>query len=232
MDPRLIPPSLDGLRGLAHYETNQYARAALAFRNDLRSGGWKNWTNGDEAYLALLKGNLSEAARQADLQLGKEPDHVEAWLTKGEVALEEGNLRRAADAFDHAVSLDHNHYDALLLSAVTHGRSGDFDRGIDRLRQALRNNSAGQRITAFLWGLQTAGDLRQDSADGIGWCLLAHFYRYLRIFDPSNAALARDAAIRAIDSGGRIDDAYITLGIPGRENRGLRFGPSVFPQSS
>lgn len=213
MDDRLFQPSVDGVRGLIHYEAGHYNKAALAYRADLRGGGWREWRNDDAAYTALLQGNLSEAARLADLQLTKQPDDIEAWLTQGEVALEEGNIRRASDAFDQAVALDDKHFDALLLSAVAHSRSGDINQAIDRFHQALRNNYVGQRITAFLWGLQAAGDLREDPPDGLRWCLLAHYYRYLRIFDPSNAAWARDAAIKAVDLGSRVDDAYITLGI-------------------
>ena len=218
MDDRLFQPSIDGVRGLLHYEMGRYSNAALAYRTDLRKGGWREWKSDDAAYTALLQGNLSEAARLTDLQLTEHLDDVEAWLTQGEVALEEGNIRRASDAFDHAVSLNDKHYDALLLSAVAYSRSGNIDRAIDRLRQALRNNSAGRRITAFLWGLQTAGDLRRDSPDGTSWCLLAHYYRYLRIFDPSNASWAKGAAMKAIDSGSRIDDAYVTLGILEEKN--------------
>lgn len=213
MDDRLFQPSVNGIQGLFQYQIGRYGPAAAAYRADLRNGGWREWQNGDEAYAALLRGNLSEAARLADLQLTKQPDDVEAWLTQGEIALEEGNIRRASDSFDHVVRLDDKQFDALLLSAVAHSRSGDMNKAIDRLRHALRYNYAGRRITAYLWGLQTAGDIRQDSPNGLRWTLLAHYYRYLRIFDPSNASLARDAATRAVDSGSRIDDAYITLGI-------------------
>jgi tetratricopeptide (TPR) repeat protein len=213
MDDRLFQPSIDGVRGLIQYQAGRYSRAAMAYRADLRTGGWQEWSTNDEAYTALLKGDLSQARRLADLQLGKEPAHADAWLTLGEVALEENNLKRAMDAFDHVVSFDSKHYDALLLSAIAHSRAGNINQAIDRLRQALRHNASGERITAYHWALQTAGDLRQDAPDGLQWCFLAHLYRYLRIFDPSNAAWARGAAIKAIDSGSRIDDAYITLGV-------------------
>ena len=213
MDGRLFQPSLHGIQGLFQYQIGRYSTAADAYRADLRNGGWREWRNGDEAYTALLRGNLSEAARLADQQLTKQPDDVEAWLTQGEIALEEGNIRRASEAFDHAAALDDKHFDAHLLSAVAHTRAGDIDNAIDRLRYALRYNYAGQRITAYLWGLQAAGDIRRDSPDGSRWALLAHYYRYLRIFDPSNASWARNAAARAIESRSRLDDAYITLGI-------------------
>ena len=213
MDSRFFQFSGGGIRGLIQYEMGRYRSAALAYRADLRRESWKEWTTGDESYTALLKGNLSEAVQLAEVQLARQPDDTEAWLTQGEVALEEGDHHRAVSAFDHVVTLDNRNFDALLLSAIAHSRFGNIDKAINRMRQALRYNYAGHRITAFLWGLQTAGDLRLGSPDGGQWCLLAHFYRYLRIFDSSNATWARDAAIRAINSGSRIDDAYITLGV-------------------
>lgn len=213
MDDRLFQPSVYGIQGLFQYQMGRYGPAAAAYRADLRNGGWREWQNGDDAYAALLRGNLSEAARLADLQLTKQPDDVEAWLTQGEIALEEGNIRHASDAFDRAAALDDTHFDALLLSAVAHSRSGNMNKAIDRLRHALRYNYAGHRITAYLWGLQTAGEIRQDSPDGLRWALLAHYYRYLRIFDPSNASWAKHAAMKTIESGNRLDDAYLTLGI-------------------
>jgi tetratricopeptide (TPR) repeat protein len=213
MDHRFFQPSYQGVLGLAHYELGHYARAAHAYRADLRAGGWREWDHGDQSYRALLQGNLREAIKLAQMRTMEEPEDTEAWLTQGEATLEEGDVRRAAEIFDRIVGIDKTHYDALLLSAVAHSRSGDIDKATDRLRQALRNNSSGDRITAFLSALETAGDLRQDSSDSGRWCLLAHYYRYLRIFDRSNAGYARDAATKAIAAGTRIDDAYITLGV-------------------
>jgi tetratricopeptide (TPR) repeat protein len=213
MDHRFFQPSYQGVLGLAHYQLGRYAQAARAYRADLRTGGWREWSNGDRAYSALLQGHLREAITLAEMRTMEEPEDTEAWLTQGEATLEEGDVRRAAEIFDHIVARDKTHYDALLLSAVAHSRSGDSDKATDRLRQALRNNSGGDRITAFLSALETAGNLRQDSSDSGRWCLLAHYYRYLRIFDPSNAGYARDAARKAIAAGTRIDDAYITLGV-------------------
>jgi len=213
MDHRFFQPSYQGVLGLAHYQLGRYPQAARAYRADLRTGGWRERDHGDKAYSALLQGDLREAARLAEMRIMEQPEDVEAWLTLGEATLEEGNVRRAAGMFDHIVTLDGTNDDALLLSAIAHTRSGDMERATDRLRLTLRNNSAGHRITAFLSALQTAGDLRQDSSNADRWCLLAHYYRYLRIFDPSNAGYARDAARKAIDTGTRIDDAYITLGV-------------------
>lgn len=213
MDHRFFQPSYQGIVGLTSYQLGRYSEAARAYRADVRNGGWTKWDSGDQAYSAFLQGRLSEAIRLAETKIIERPEDIEAWLTLGEATLEQGNVQRAAGMFDYIVTLDATNYDALLLSAIAHTRSGDRDRATDRLRQALRNNSSGHRITAFLSALETAGYLRQDSSDSGRWCLLAHYYRYLRIFDPSNAAWARNAASKAIDAGIRIDDAYITLGV-------------------
>lgn len=213
MDARLFQASSHGVQGLAYYLTGSYGNAAKAYRAHLRGGGWREWTNGDAGYASLLQGNLLEASRKADIQLGKQPDDIEALLTRGEVALEQGDFRQASILFGRALEQDENHFDALLLTAVAQSYADEHSRAIDTLRRALRTNSAGQRITAFLWGLQAVGDLHQENPDGTQWCLLAHFYRYLRMFDPSNAALAAKAAQRAIELDGRADDAYVTLGV-------------------
>jgi tetratricopeptide (TPR) repeat protein len=213
MDDRFFQSSSHGVQGLAYYMTGQYADAATAYRSHLRSGGWREWATGDPAYALLLQGNLPDASREAEARLGEQPDDIQAFLTRGEVELEQGDFRRASALFALALEKDENHFDALLLTAVAQSLADEPGRAIDTLRHALRTNSGGQRITALLWGLQLAGALRQDSLDGTQWCLLAHYYRYLRILDPSNAALAAKAAHQAISLDGRADDAYITLGV-------------------
>jgi tetratricopeptide (TPR) repeat protein len=213
MDDRFFQSSTQGAQGLAYYMTGQYAKAATAYRSNLRGGGWREWTTGDPAYALLLQGNLSDASREAEAQLGKQADDIQAFLTRGEVALEQGDFRRASALFALALEKDENHFDALLLTAVAQSLANEPDRAIDTLRRALRTSSGGQRITALLWGLQVAGALRQESLDGTQWCLLAHYYRYLRILDPSNAVLAAKAAYQAISLDGRADDAYVTLGV-------------------
>jgi tetratricopeptide (TPR) repeat protein len=209
MDARLFQSSSHGARGLAYYLIGSYGNAAKAYRAHLRDGGWREWAHRDTAYASLLQGDLSKASQEADGQ----PDDIDALVTRGEIALEQGDFRRAAALFGLALEQDENHFDALLLTSVAQSYAGDPNRAIDTLRRALRTNSAGQRITAFLWALQTIGNLQQEAPDGLQWCLIAHYYRYLRILDPSNAAPAAKAARRAIDLNGRADDAYVTLGV-------------------
>lgn len=213
MDARLFQASSHGAQGLAYYLTGSYGNAANAYRAHLRGGGWREWTNGDAGYASLLQGNLSEASRKADLQLGNQPDDIEALLTRGEVALEQGDFRRASILFGRVLEKDEDHFDALLLTAVAQSYADEHSRAIDTLKRALRTNSAGQRVTTFIWVLQTVEDLQQENPDGLRWCLLAHYYRYLRIIDPSNAALAAKAARQAIALNGRADDGYVTLGV-------------------
>ena len=213
MNRRLFQPSLQGVHALLHYELGRFSHAARAYRTHLHDGGWKEWINGDESYAALLRGDLPEAGRLARIRLTQVPDDIEALLTEGEVALAEGNLQRASGIFEQGVAQDVHHFDALLLSAVAYSRSGNMEAAIDRFRRALRHNDAGRRITAYLWALETAGDLRPHASEGTVWCLLAHYYRYLRIFDPANARLVRHAANQTLRLGTHLDDAYISLGI-------------------
>lgn len=76
-------------------------------------------------------------------------------------------------------------------------------------------------MTTFLWSLETIDKLHEGTPDGLRWCLLSHNFRYLRIFDPSNGALAEATAYRVIELGGRPGDAYVTLGVI-EEKRGNR----------
>src|SRR5689334_5034933 len=50
MDHRFFQPSYQGVLGLAHYELGHYARAAHAYRADLRAGGWREWDHCDQSY--------------------------------------------------------------------------------------------------------------------------------------------------------------------------------------
>ena len=209
MDARLFQSSFHGARGLTYYLIGNYGDAAKDYRAHLRDGGWREWSNRSPGYASLLQGDLSKASQEADEQ----PDTIDALVTRGEIALEQGDFRRASALFSLALEQDENHFDALLLTSVALSYAGDPNRAIDTLRRALRTDSAGQRVTAPLWALQTIGNLQQESPDGLQWCLIAHYYRYLRILDPSNAAPAAKAASKALDLEGRADDAYVTLGV-------------------
>lgn len=227
MDGRLFQESLPGVQGLGYYLTGHYGKAAAAYRTHLRDGGWQQWDMGDPAYRALLQGDLAAATQTADQQLEVHPDTPSALLTRGEVALLQHDFRTALVHFSRVLEHDQTHADALLLTAIAHTHTQEFDQAIDNLQQLLRSNRIGPRLTTFLWSLETIDKLHEGTSDGLRWCLLAHYYRYLLIFDPSNATSAARSAYQAIESGGRPDAAYLTLGVieekRGEHDRALSF---------
>ncbi|WP_053379863.1 tetratricopeptide repeat protein [Nitrospira moscoviensis] len=213
MDGRLFQASFHGAQGLAYYLTGHYAKAATAYRAHLRDGGWRQWDTGDHAYRALLQGDVATAALAADQQLATQHDDLLALLTRGEVALAQRDFHAALLHFDQILEHDETHADALLLTAVAHTYAQAPNQAIDTLNRLLRSNRVEARLTTFLWTLEAVDELQEGTPDGLRWCLLAHYYRNLRIYDPSNAPLAAKAAYRAIELGGRPDDAYVTLGV-------------------
>ncbi len=227
MDEWLFHESLPGAQGLGYYLTGHYGKTAVAYRTHLREGGWRQWDMGDPAYRALLQGDMATATRAADEELETHPDAPSALLTRGEVALTQRDFPAALLHFSHILEHDDAQPDALLLTAVTYTYAQDPNQAIDTLQRLLRGNRVGLRLTTFLWTLETVDKLYESTPDGLRWCLLAHYYRNLRIFDPSNAALAAKAASRAIELGGRPDDAYVTLGVleekRGNNDRALSF---------
>jgi tetratricopeptide (TPR) repeat protein len=56
-----------------------------------------------------------------------------------------------------------------------------------------------------------AGDLARQPRPPL--CLLAHYHRYLRIFDAGQARVALDYARRAVAAGDHPADAWLTIGI-------------------
>jgi tetratricopeptide (TPR) repeat protein len=68
-------------------------------------------------------------------------------------------------------------------------------------------------LTTFYQLLETVGSLQGRLATGRPLCLLAHYHRYFRVFDLSQAGPAARYAHQAIAAGDRAADAHMTLGI-------------------
>jgi tetratricopeptide (TPR) repeat protein len=213
MDERFFQPSLSGIKGLSFYMVGNYSKAAEAYRAHFQKIYQKERSSSDPGLDALLRGDLQIAKEISNEALTKDPTTAGPLLTLGQIALEEESFEQALEFFNRVLLKETEQYDALLLSSVAYARSGAYDKAIDSLKRALPTNQIETRITSFLAALKTTGDLAMRPKGEQPLCLLAYYYRYLRIFDSSNGAIGVAYAMEAIGSGDRVDDAYLTMGV-------------------
>jgi tetratricopeptide (TPR) repeat protein len=219
MDGRFFRLSGPGVQGLLLYLTGDYAGAARGYRAHLKLTVENGVTLGDAALDALATGTLDAAEAAARRALEDAPTSSEALLTLGEVMLARGDLAGALEPFERVLASQPDQFDALLLRSVAQARAGDHGAAIDALNRGLRTNTMERRPTAFLAALETVGELSARRPPELPLCLLAHYYRYHRTFDPSNTPSAIRFATKAIAAGDRPADAYLTLGIVYRRMR-------------
>lgn len=213
MDDVFLQPSWSGVKGLTLYAVGDYAGAARAYRQHFREMVQPDLAQGLGADDALLAGDLDLAEQIARKILKGTPDAVEPLLTLAEVALERAAFEQTLGFLRQALEQVPDHVEALLLSSIAHARAGAYGEAIDGLNRALRHGAVGSRLTGFLKILETTGELARKSTRDRPSCLLAHYHRYLRVFDPSNGRLAVAYAKQAIATGDRPADASLTLGI-------------------
>jgi len=213
MDARFFRLSVPGIHGLLLYLTGDYRGAARAYRAHLRRAIENGDSLGDPAFDALVAGNLDVAERRAKEALEDNATAIHALLTLGEIALERRDHAQAREIFGLVLQRHPDQFDALLLQSVVQARAQDHSAAVATLNRAFRTNTVETRPTAFLSALETAGELARRPAEEQPLCLLAHYYRYFRIFDPSNARPASRYARKAIAAGDRPADAYLTLGV-------------------
>ena len=212
MDSIFFQRSPSGARALVLYLTGDYAGAARAYRGHFRDAV-RFWPAGDQASNAIIAGDLDRAERLAREELAANPAAVEPLVALGEIALERAALGEASDAFRRVLTLDPNHLDALMLASVARARAGAHGDAIDLANLAFRHNAVAQRLGAFLWIMAMTGELAARPAPERPLCLLAHYHRYLRIFDTSHARLAARYAEQAVAAGDRVADAHVTIGL-------------------
>src|SRR5581483_11980233 len=213
MDPRFFPRSFLGMKGLIFYEMGNLSGAAEAYRADLTEASRTGRPSSDPAWDALLRGDLEEAGEASKKRLEKDPSEMGALLTLGEIALERGDLGEALNRFEKVLEKETDQFDALLLSSVVQARLGQYEKSVRLLNRALRYNRVESRMTSFFAALKEAGELADLPKEKRPFCLLAHYYRYFRIFHPSNGKVAIRYASKAIASEDQIDNAYVTLGV-------------------
>ena len=213
MDGRLFQLSLTGTKAFALYLLGYYSEAATSYREHYAEAMQKGWSSGDPSQDALLQGDLQRAKALAN-QLSQEPTGgIAALLDLGEVAIEEKQYRQALELFSKVLEKERDQFDALLLSSIAHAHLGAYGEAIDSLNRALRYSRTEWRISSFLLALKTTGDLASRPKAERPLCLLAHYYRYLRIYDRSNSRPSVAYAKAAIAAGDHPDKAYLDLGI-------------------
>jgi tetratricopeptide (TPR) repeat protein len=189
MDERFFEASLDGVHGLVRYLAGDYVGAARAYR----------------AHYGFL--TLSEAAQAVPTA---DPDVL---LDQAEGALARQALDLAQDRVARVLALERDQYDALLLSSVVNARRRKYGDAIDDLNRALRYPETERRLSSFFTVLAATGELQRLPSKERPSCLIAHYHRYLRIFDHSRAGSAIRHAERAIAAGDRPADCLLTIGM-------------------
>jgi len=200
MDERFFHPSLHGAHGLVRYTLGDYAGAARAYRAHYATG-----------YEPLP--GLPSVAPVANKRSDGKPGDVQALLTRGEATLASNALDAARETFGQILSVETDQYDALLLTAIIESKRGRYGEAIQALNRALRHARIETRITTFLTVLETTGELARLPAGNRPLCLLAHYHRYLRIFDHAQAASAIRYAKAAIAVNDHPDDCWFTIGM-------------------
>jgi tetratricopeptide (TPR) repeat protein len=212
LDPRFVAVSAPGIKALASYLIGDYRGASRAYWVHLRSLLGNDGRSVDPAWAAFVNGDLASARVLAEARLAKTEDD-DALLTLGEVALAAGHPSEAVPLFERVLSRQTDHFDAGLLASVAFARLGAYDKAITMLTRILRHDRVERRQTAFLSALEAVGSLTALPVTERPHCLLAHYHRYLRIFDPSQGAIAIRYGRTAIAAGDHADAAHVTIGV-------------------
>ena len=212
LDARFLAPSAPGFKGLVLYFVGDYEGAARAYRAHLRAAIAARKERIDPAWAAFVSGDLTSARSIARARLERSED-AEALLTLAEVELADGRPAETLTLVHQAARRHSARGDAELLGSVASARLGRYDDAIAALGRMLRTSTTERRPTAFLSALETVGVLTKPPMRERPLGLLAHYHRYLRIFDASQGKVAILYARKAIEVGDRADDAHVTIGI-------------------
>jgi tetratricopeptide (TPR) repeat protein len=212
MDDLFFQPSLQGMKGLLLYEVGNYNGAVDAYRaHFIKRDDWEE--TDDPALNALLRGDYLSAEMISKSDLGISRNEINAYLTLGEVALEKEMYDEAQKWFNHVLESERDQFDALLLSSLVQARVGRDVEAVEFINRALRHHRIETRITSFFLVLEMMGDLLEAPSKEEQNTLLAHYFRYLRIFDNSNGRKAITFAKRGIKNNDYSEAAYLTMGI-------------------
>jgi tetratricopeptide (TPR) repeat protein len=201
-----------GGKALAAYLVGDYRTAARWYRIDL-DGRDATVDPDDPGWRALIRGDRVEAKLRSERAIANDPQTIAARLTLAELALDDDSFVTAIGHAYDVLTLRPDSVDAHLLSALARIGQGSPGEAIDAVNKALRTGRVESRPTTWLRVLDAIASLEDPPARDRSNCLLAHWYRYLRIFDGHAGSLSERYARRAIDGDDRPADAHFTLGV-------------------
>lgn len=213
MDHRFFQPSVRGVQGLALYLIGDYKDSAVAYRMHFQELAQHVILSESPAYQALIQGRLNVVKDLSQQALERDPNNIDALLNLSELALRDQAHDQALELLAKVLQLEKDQYDALLLSSIAHTSKQAYSTAIQDLTRALRWNRTETRFTSFLATLEMTGELADGDHAQRPLCLLAHYYRYLRIFDETNARPAIRFADQAIEARDHPSEAYATQAI-------------------
>lgn len=218
LDSLFFTPFAQSLEPLAFYELGYFQQSAKSYRAAYKHAGENGAYSENPLLTALLSADPNRARESATILLNENPDDLRALNALTEIAFQANDLKSAGELTKQVLALNEDDTDALVLAALVATRNHSYGEAIRLFNLALRTGETGNVLT-FLDVLETAGQLR-DSHDP-PLCLLAHFYRYLRMYDSAKGQWAVRTAEQAIAAGDHQAEAYVTIGIA-LEKRGLR----------
>lgn len=205
--------SMQGVNGLLWYLSGHFIEAARAYRVHYEAAGEPSDEPIPPDYAALISGDLQLAEKSATLALHDDPHATGPQLTLAELALRRGDAAQALIWCQQVLTKDTDQFDALLLASVAQAKLGQESEAIRSLNLALRHDRVETRVTSLLTALEAVGEFAKRPREKRPWCLLAQYYRYLRIMDPANGHRAIRCAQRALTHGDHPADAWLILGV-------------------
>lgn len=213
MDAVLIQPSFQGSLATIRYLAGDVNGAARSYRRHFKALYDTGWRGDSAAQAALLAGATQDAKQLAHAELAKSPENIQAEMTLGEVALLEQRFTDALERANVVLQRKTDEADASVLISLAYARAGKYDKAIDALNRTLRHSRIAQRDSLLFALMETVGDLEKLPREERPYATIAHYYRYLRIFDEANGRVAIRYAKRAIRAGDLVSDAYHAMGM-------------------
>lgn len=218
LDPLFYTTVSQSLVPLTLYELGYFQQSAKSYRAVYKRVSTGGVSSENSLFNTLLSEDYNGARQAAVALLNKNPDDIHALRALAEVAFQANDLLSAGQLTKQVLALKEDDGEALVLAALVATQNQSYGEAIRFFNLALRTGEAGNLLT-FLNVLETAGQLRDSNEPPL--CLLAHFYRYLRIYDRAKGKWAIRAAEQAIAAGDHQPEAYVTIGIV-LEKQGVR----------